>query len=186
MVIHHSRCLHERIANRGAAKAKPALLHILAHRIGMLRAHRNLVLALPLIVNGFVTGELPDVFIKSSKLFLDFKKTLSVIDGAVNFELISNDTCIIQELLNFRFLILRDFDIIKIVKSFSEIFSFIQDGTPAQSGLKSIEQNKFKMLMIIMHRNSPFGIMIFHHELRGKTPRTANTFFGHYKTEWTK
>ena len=54
------------------------------------------------------------------------------------------------------------------------IFAFTQNSNPRKPCLSSFEREKLKKLRIIMHRNSPFAIVISDIEWISSAPRTTS------------
>src|SRR3990167_2064012 len=100
--------------------------------------------------------ESPYVFVKASEFFLYFKKPFGVFNRAKNLQLVSYDSRVIHQSFEILLCIFRYFPRIETVKCFSEIFSFFEDSSPAQSGLKSVQKQIFEQSPVIVERNSPF------------------------------
>jgi hypothetical protein len=82
--------------------------------------------------------------VKASKSFLYLQEGSSVSDGRVDFELVSYDLRINEQSGNVILGVLGDFPGIKIVKRFSIAFSFLEDSGPAQSCLRTFQNQKLE------------------------------------------
>src|ERR1700691_5388407 len=84
MIVDHAGSLHECIADCGAGELEAAFGEILAHRVGLLRASRQLFVPPQAILPRPAADELPDVAIESTELFLHCEKRLRVLHGGAN------------------------------------------------------------------------------------------------------
>ncbi len=92
MVVHHSRCLHEGIADDGAHKLEALALQAFAHGIGLRATGWYLAEFLPLVHDSLAVCKLPDVPVKRAKLLLNLQKILRIGDGAGDLAFVANDT----------------------------------------------------------------------------------------------
>ena len=95
---------------------------------------------------GFAANELPDVRIEIAEFFLDFEKSAGILNGSVYFEFIANNPLIIQEFLNFGFIVCSYFFGIEIIKSFALMFSLSKNRYPTHSSLRTFKDEHFKRL----------------------------------------
>ena len=70
MIIDHADCLHECITDFWSYKLKTSFYEILAHQLRDGGSGRNFRRSFPGISDGFATGKLPDVIIKTVKFSL--------------------------------------------------------------------------------------------------------------------
>src|SRR6185503_956238 len=70
VVVHHPRRLHERVADRRSDEPEPPLLQILAHRVGLRRARRNVAHSADGVHTRFSADESPDVGIERARFLL--------------------------------------------------------------------------------------------------------------------
>ena len=64
MIVDHARGLHERIADGAADKGESSSLEVFAHRVGFSRLGGNVRGCCPMIRDGFLPNEPPDVFVE--------------------------------------------------------------------------------------------------------------------------
>src|SRR5699024_12305538 len=87
-------------------------------------------LAFPIILDSFSVYKTPNIIAETIKLFLNLNKLLSIIDRRTYFQLISNNSGIIEQYLNLLFIETCHLFYIKMGKSLTVSFSFFEDGTP--------------------------------------------------------
>src|SRR6266403_256219 len=107
-----------------------------------------------------IIDELPNVVIKTAKLFLYLDECFCILDGCCYFKFVSNDAFVGKKLGNFFCIILYNFLYVKVVKCFAIIFSLFQNCCPRKSCLCSFKDQKFKEFGIFMDRDTPFFVMI--------------------------
>ena len=71
---------------------------------------------------------------------------------------------------NIFFLIFRHFVKIKIIKTISEDLPLLDHHIPVETALHDFHHQKLKLLLIVMHRNAPFLIMVADHFFIAHTP----------------
>ena len=168
-----------RINNRRADEAKPALLEILAECVGFERGRRNLPHLLPPVALGSSSDELPAIGVKTFELFLNCEQRPRVANRGFDFHPVSNDRRIPRELLNSFLGISRYFFGIEFVEGAAIALPFFEHNRPAESRLRPFEHQKLEVFAVVMHRHSPFTIVILeHHRIVGAGPRTS---FGDHK-----
>lgn len=72
-----------------------------------------------------------------------FLKYFTVVDACVYFTLVSYDLFIVQQFVNFRFVIKNHFAQVKMIIRLSEVVSFIEDTFPGKPGLEGFQQQHF-------------------------------------------
>ena len=82
VIIDHTGCLHEGVADCGADEAEAARLEVFAHGVGFAAGGGNIFGALPRVLNRVLADELPDVGAECAELSANFKKSLGVGDGS--------------------------------------------------------------------------------------------------------
>ena len=116
--------------------------------------------------------ELPDVIFETTEFFFHFQKLLRVSDGGFDFEAVADDAWVVHQLLFLFFIIFCDFPGVEIIEGFPVILPFIQHDFPAQTCLCAFQNQKFEKLAVIVHRDTPFLVMIADHDVTF-TPVTA-------------
>ena len=160
MVVDHSDRLHQRIANCRSNKLETAACEIATHGIGFGSAHRHLRHSSPAILLGLSADKTPEISVEAAKLFLDDAKRFRILNRGRDLQPVSHDPGVIQEPFDIACAIARNFFRAKVVERFSIIFAFLENGRPAESGLRAFENQKFKQLSIVMDRHAPFLIVI--------------------------
>ena len=84
----------------------------------------------------------------------------AIADAGLDFQLISNNAFVHHQQIDLAGIVIANLIDIEIVVDSSEVFSFIQDDLPAQSGLEGFQNKEFVEIVVIMARNSPFIVMI--------------------------
>ena len=160
MIVYHSNCLHERVANGGPNKFESLFNQIFTHGIRLRGAGGNISHPFPRVLNRSSINELPDVMVKASKLFLYLQEGSGVSDGCVDFELVSYDLRINEQSGNVILGVLGDFQNVKIVKRFSITLSLSENGRPTQSCLRTFQNEKLEQASVVVNCYAPFIIMI--------------------------
>jgi hypothetical protein len=98
--------------------------------------------------------------VKASELFLNLQEGPGVRDGRVDFEIVPYDFRINEQSRNVIPGVSRDFLGVKIFKRFSIALSFSQNGGPAQSCLRTFQDQKLEKVSVVVNCYTPFIIMI--------------------------
>ncbi len=160
MVIDHADRLHVCVNDRRSHKSKPPDFQVLTEQLGFLRYGRDLAHLLPPIEDGFVSDKLPDVSVEAYEFFLHFQESLRVVDRGADLEFIADDIRVLQQALEIRFGIagnlLRD----KIRKCPPVPCAPFQDGRPTETGLRALQHQEFKVLLVVVYRHTPFIVVV--------------------------
>lgn len=97
MIVDHSYGLHERIANRRAGECEPPAFQVLTHGVGDRRVAGNVSGRFPAIADRPAFDELPNILVKASDFLLNEKKGLRIRNSRLNFEPVSDDSGIAQQ-----------------------------------------------------------------------------------------
>jgi hypothetical protein len=106
-------------------------------------------------------------------LCLNLEEDASVADGCEDFATMADDACVLHKFFDFVIVILSYYYRIEVIKREAEVFTLGQDRIPGESGLKSLQYQKLKMLGIIVYRNSPLVVVIVYIELVFETSSAA-------------
>ena len=90
------------------------------------------------------------------------KKCLRIVPRGKYLLSVPNDPFVAEQFFQFPIGHLSDLDRIELFEANSEALSFFENGDPAQSCLKSLQEQHFEHLLIIMDRNAPFQIVVGH------------------------
>ena len=98
VVVHHSRSLHEGVADGTADELKAPFFQILTHGVAFRGVGGNLGKFLPFIFYGLPSDKGPEVFAESSKLVANLKIRLGVDAHGINLEPVADDPWVFQNL----------------------------------------------------------------------------------------
>jgi hypothetical protein len=97
----------------------------------------------------------PDVGVEGAELFLDFEEGLGVGDGGGDFEAVSDDAFVFEELG----LVLGgeagDFGWVKVGEGFAVGGTFLEDGFPGEAGLGAFEDQELEEEAVVVDRDAP-------------------------------
>ena len=79
MIIHHSRRLHEGVADRGANELEAALQEVAAHGVTFRRPGRDILHRPSTIHDGLSPNELPEIAVEAAKLPPHLEKRFRVL-----------------------------------------------------------------------------------------------------------
>lgn len=170
VIIYHSNCLHERIANGRAHEFEAPLEKIFAQSIRDRRSGHDRRAALAL--HWPMIDERPNVIGKRAEFLLHGEKGLRVLHGRVYLEPVPNDAFIREQSCNLPVSVSRDFSRVKPVKCPPIILSLPQNRFPAKTGLCTFEDQKLEKYLIVMLRHAPLLIVILEGEF-STGPRAA-------------
>ena len=102
----------------------------------------------------------PDESVERAELGLNIHESLGVADRCRNLQFVSNDAFVLAQSLQFHVIVFRHFQIVKVIKCLLEGFSFVENTFPRKTGLKTFENQHLEQLAVIMHRHSPFRVVI--------------------------
>src|SRR5919108_47416 len=89
VVVDHAYRLHEGIADSRADEAEAAALEVLAERVGLGGARRDL--AFSRVLQGLATDELPYVAVEGAEFLLHGEKRTRVRHGAIDLQPVAHD-----------------------------------------------------------------------------------------------
>jgi hypothetical protein len=179
MIVDHSHRLHVCVTDECPDEFEPPGFQILAHGIRFRGSARDLLDRSPVIYNGLAINKLPHVLVEASEFFLNLDESLCVVHGAFNLQAVPHNPCVLQQLRDLGFIILRDLADVEIVKSLPVCIPFPQNRNPAQSGLCAFENQLLKEMAVVVHRHAPFFIMILLIERIISGPGTADERHGY-------
>jgi hypothetical protein len=150
MIIDHSHCLHESIADRWTSEFKPVSPQILTQGIGFSRLRRNIFRRLAFILPWPATNESPDIRIETAELLLQSKEQFGITDGSLNLQPISYNILIRKQLPHLALLISRNGGGIKVIEGSTVAVAFSQHSFPAQTCLHTLQDEKLEQGSIFM------------------------------------
>src|SRR5215831_2039660 len=146
-------------------------------QVGQCGFARHFLERFQFIVYGLSIDESPNVPVEGSEPLPDYDESFGVADCRVDFESVADYSAVLEQGCDFAGTVFRDFIKIEVVKRLTEVFPFIQDGAPAQAGLKAFEDQEFEQFQVVMDRSAPFLIMVLGHENIIRTPAIRLVFF---------
>jgi hypothetical protein len=176
VIIDHARCLHERVTDRRADKAKTALLEVPAHGVGLWGGGGDLFHALPTVLSRLASGKLPDVTIEASEFFLHAEKCLGVADRRFDLETVAYDAGIREEQSDFFAAEAGDLGRIESGESGTIVRAFPENGVPAEAGLGAFKNEKFEPSALVAYRHAPFPVVVRGEAVVRFSPGTALQF----------
>src|ERR1700689_415718 len=173
MIVDHAGSLHKCVANCGADKLEAAFCEVLAHRIGLLRASRQLFVPPQAILPRLAADELPDVAIESTELFLHCEERLRVLHGGANLEPVPYDAIVGEQARNSGLVVAGHFARIESIERGPVCLSFLENGDPTQAGLRAFQNQELKQSAVIGQRNPPFGVVVSDGEFIARPSATS-------------
>jgi hypothetical protein len=104
---------------------------------------------------------------------LHLQEPVRIVYGCVDLQFVSDDPRILQNLFNPRRSETRNFFRIKFRKKLFVPLPLPEDGRPTQSRLGTLQNQKFKMHLIIVNRHSPFFIVVLYILVEFQAPAAA-------------
>lgn len=160
VIVDQARGLHVGVKRSTPDKSKPSLLHIRTQPVGNIGGRRHFPHCFPVVLDRFPIHKPPDVITKASELFLYGNESLCIGYGGPNFRFVANYLWIGKQLLNFLFGEPGYFLHFKVGEGFTIAFPFFEDGTPAETCLRTFQGQKLKLLPVIPHRHTPFPVVV--------------------------
>ena len=128
VVIDHADGLHQGVADGGSDEFESPPAHILAHGEGFRAGGRDLVQSLPVVLNGTVIHELPDIVVETAKFRLGLQETICIGDKGPDLEIVADNSRVLQQCLDLGFIVAGHPVWIESVKCRTIGFPFIQNG----------------------------------------------------------
>jgi len=173
VIVYHSDCLHERVADRGADEAEAALLQIPAHRVRLGRGGGNLLHRTPAVLSGPAADELPDVAVEVAELALNRKERPGIGDRGLELEAVAHHARIAHERPQFARAEAGDLRGVESREPAAVVLALLQYRVPGEACLRAFEDEEFEQPAVIVQRNAPFAVVIRDLQVVDLTPRTA-------------
>ena len=142
MIVYHSDRLHERVANRGADEFEATSQEVVAQRLGFGGGNWNRRAAF--VPEGLSVDESPDIRVKTAEFLLYREKRFRILNRRCDFQAITDDSFVGEQLLNFALIVLRNLARVEVVKSAAVSVALSQNRFPAQARLSTFENQKLK------------------------------------------
>jgi hypothetical protein len=175
VVVDHPDGLHEGVADCGADEFEATAQEILAQRIGLGGATRNVPESAPAVSLRAASDESPEVGVEAAEFSLDVEKSASVPDGGGDLQTVADDAGVGKQFVNFILIVTGDGARIEAVEGRAVVFPFAQDGLPAQASLGALKDQEFKERVVVVQRYAPFVIVVGDGGL-GFRPRATEGF----------
>jgi hypothetical protein len=160
MIIDHSCRLHERITDRRPDEFESASQQVAAHGVGFGAVRGYVSQSSPTILDWFAVDKPPKISIETSEFFSHLEKSLRVLDCSRDFQSVPHDAIVAEQSLDVSLAIAGNLFRAKSIERFSVVLALFQNSVPAQSRLRSFEDEEFEEHSIVVHRNAPFLIVI--------------------------
>lgn len=160
VVIHQAHGLHEGVADRRTHETEPPELQVPAQDIGEIGPDRDILQAPAAVPERLPARELPKIPVKTPELFLHPEERLRVLDRGSDLEAVTDDPRIRKELPDLGRTVTRHLHGIKTVKDLAVVFALLQNGKPTQARLRAFQDQELEEPPVLMHRHSPFPIVI--------------------------
>ncbi len=160
VVVYHADRLHERVADGGSHEIEAAFLQGFTHGVGMRGECGKAIHGFPGIYFRASVHELPYVAIEGAVFFLHLQQRFGILHGGGDFQAVADDARVLEELREFALVVSGHAIGIEIAKGGAVVFAFVEYCLPAESGLRTFENQEFKQGAIIVDRNAPFFVVI--------------------------
>src|SRR5947207_2712324 len=125
VIVNHTGCLHQRVANRGADEFESVPQQIAAHRIGLGRACRHLRHGAPAILDWLAADKTPEVSVEAFRFFEQREKRFCVRDRGCDLQSVSYDPGVTEQPLHFARAIAGDLFCAESIECFPIVLSFL-------------------------------------------------------------
>jgi len=164
VVVYHSNCLHERVADSRADEPEASFTQLFTHSIGFSSSRRNLTERFGRVPDRPTADKSPHVTIERTEFFPRLQELFSVCDSRLDFETVAYDARVMEESLDILLVVARDLRGVEGVESFAIVLTFVENGLPIESCLSPLQCKELEQDSVVMHRDSPFLIMVVNHE----------------------
>ena len=160
MVVHHAGGLHVGIHDGGAGEFEAPLFQIFGECVRFFGSGRHLVHGCKGVDLLAAVHKLPGILVEGAEFGLDVQKDPGVVHCGIDLELVADNGRVLQQFRNGFRCEPGHLQGIKPGKRVSVAFSAFQYGEPGQSGLGPFQNQELKQFLVIMHRHTPFCIMV--------------------------
>src|SRR5436305_12820951 len=119
----------------------------MAHGVGFGCAGWHLRHFPPTILLRLVADKTPEVSVETAELFPDREKRLRILDRCRNLQPVTDDPGVAEQPIHVARSVARDLLRTKSIKRFAIVFSFVQNRSPAQTGLCAFKNQKLKQFL---------------------------------------
>jgi len=165
VVVHHANRLHERVAYGRTDEPEASSAKLLANSVGLFGARRYLAERAELVSDWSAANKSPYVFVEGAEFVPYCQELSSVRDRRVDFETITYDAGVIEEASDVFVLVTGNLRRIEVMECLPIIFTFVQNCLPRESCLGTLEYEKLEQCSVIVHRDSPFFVVVLSHQL---------------------
>lgn len=79
----------------------------------------------------------PDILVEASIFLLYAHENLGIVDGSLNLELVSDDSCVLSQGFQLLLIVCGDESVVESIESLSESIPLVQDALPVSCPRKS-------------------------------------------------
>src|SRR3954471_24009287 len=149
MIVDHAGGLHVGVADGRAYEPEAPRLQVLAHRVGLRRARRNLADAAAPVDLRLAADELPDVLVEGAEFLAHREEGPGIADRREDLELVPDDPRIAHQLLHLARIEFCNPGCIEARERAAKILALAQDREPAQARLHAFEHQELEELAVI-------------------------------------
>ncbi len=172
VVIHQPHGLHERVHRGRAHKAPATLLQVLGHGDGCGRRGQGTRHFARDALRPFAGGGLvaPGVVRQRAELAPQLQHAARVVDGGLDLAPVAHDGRVLHQALDLGGAKGCDLLGVEVRERGAKALALVQDGEPAQAGLKTLQADLLEQPAVVRHRKAPLGVVVVAVQRRGLAP----------------
>ena len=117
-------------------------------------------IGLPPVLYGLTADESPNVRVETAEFVLHLQEPAGILDGRLHFQPVTHYPWVGQQSLDIgRFEAGHD-SRVEAGERPAVAFPLLEDGQPAETGLRSLQHQEFEEQSIIMDRHSPLAVVV--------------------------
>ena len=160
MVVHHPCRLHERVADGGTDEAEATTLERLAHRLGDRSRSGDVLESSPGVDDRRAAGELPQELREPGARLAQIEPGAGVADRGTDLQAVAHDARVFKERVDLPLAVARDALRVEAVERLGVGLALLQDGVPAQSRLRALENQHLEEPAVVANRHAPLLVVV--------------------------
>src|SRR5687768_7331982 len=160
VVVDESHRLHEGVTDRRADELESPPEEIAAESVRFHGTGRNLPERTPATHERRSANEVPDIGVEAAELLLNGKEGLRISNSAFDLEAVANNPRVPQQPLHSRRREPRNLRRIEVQERITITLALLQNGLPAEAGLRSFQGQELEQNPVIVDRHAPLGVVI--------------------------
>jgi len=165
VVVHHSNCLHERVADGWADEPEASPAEFFAHSVGLFGGRRNLSERAEPVPDWAAAYKPPHVFVEGTEFFPHCHELSSIRDRRFDLETVTYDSGIGKQTLDVSIAVTDDSRRVKAMECFAVVFTLVENCLPRESCLGTLECEKLEQSSVVVYWDSPFFVVVLNHKL---------------------